>query len=86
MFTYEMGAFIVFAVITNVASAAVKMQVNSRVPQEEQFSWWNQYSSEVGRKQRELFPGSPLSYVARFGSWICLLLLVAMILSLFYQK
>jgi len=86
MLIHEFGAFIVFAVITNVASFAVKMQVNSTVPREEQFSWWNWYTSEVGKKHRELFPGSSLPYVARYSYWICLLLFAAMILGSFYPK
>lgn len=80
MLIYLVVAICVVGLITNVAATAVKIQVNARLPKGEQFSWWAHYSSDVGRKHRELFPGSPLPGIARYGWWICLLLMGAMIL------
>ena len=77
MFVYGVIAFLIFGVVTNAASTVMKIQVNDRVSEDERFSWWAHNYAEVGRKHRELFPGSPLPAIARCSGWICLLLLAA---------
>jgi hypothetical protein len=86
MFVFELVALIVCGTVTNVASMAMKLKVNSHLPNEERFSWWSRNYPEVGRKYLELFPGSMLPNISRYGWWACLALLLAMIVSGFVQN
>ena len=83
---YELGAFILFGLIAFVAQTVVKMDVNSSIPESERFSWLSRYTSKVGRRHRELFPGSPLPAVAQLSYWICLLILAAMFVQGLLQR
>ena len=81
MFIYLIVLSLVAGLISNIASALVKIQVNQRVPVSERFSWLDGYTGALGRKHRELFPGNPLRNVARYSFWICLILLTAIMFS-----
>jgi hypothetical protein len=85
MFAFELAALIVCGAVTNVASMAMKLKVNSHLPSEERFSWWSRNFSEVGRKYLELFPGSMVLNISKYSWWACLALLLAMIVSAFVQ-
>ena len=86
MFIYGIVVFLIFGAATSAASAVMKIQVNDRVPEDERFSWWSRNYTDVGRKYRELFPGSPLPDIARYSGWICLLLLAAGVLNSFFDR
>ena len=86
MFIYGIIAFLIFGVATSAASTVMKIQVNDRVSEGERFSWWSRNYTEVGRKYRELFPGSPLPDIARYSGWICVLLFAAGGLSSFLER
>jgi hypothetical protein len=86
IFAFELVGLIVCGTVTNVASMAMKLKVNSLLPNEERFSWWSQNFSEVGRKYLELFPGSMVPNITRYSRWACLALLLAMIVSGFVQN
>jgi hypothetical protein len=86
LFEFEFVALIICGIVTNVASIAMKLKVNSHLPNEERYSWWSQNFSEVGRKYLEFFPGSMVPNISRYGRWACLALLLAMIVSGFVQN
>jgi hypothetical protein len=86
MFIYGIVVFLIFAVATSAASTVMKIQVNDRVLKDERFSWWSRDFTEVGRKYREFFPGSPLPDIAQYSGWICVLLFAAGVLSSFFER
>lgn len=86
MFVYGIVVFLIFGLVTDVASTVMKTQVNDKLPEGERFSWWARNYSAVGRKYREFYPDSLLPDLARYSGWVCLFLLVAAVLSSFLQS
>ena len=86
MLIFEVAVLIVLGVINTAASAAMKMQVNARIPEDERLSWWSRDFSEVGRRYREIFPRSPLPNIARYSGWICLVLVAAIVFGSLWRE
>jgi hypothetical protein len=68
---------ILSAVVSNIASIFMKLEVNDKLPPEEQFSWWNRDGREVARRYKELHPDGYLPPVARWSFWLFLAMFVA---------
>ena len=87
MLVFAIVMLIIFGAVNTVVLTAMKMEVNRRVPAEEQISWWvHDTKNEIGRKYGVLFPDSALPSTARFTGWICILLFAALISTVLFDK
>jgi nitrate reductase gamma subunit len=81
MITYLFVAFAVILLVNVVSSTVVKIQVNKRLPEDEQFSWWSKSTSGIIKKHGELYPGSSLSDVSQYSGWAAIVFFVLIVLG-----
>jgi len=73
-------------VVTLYADIAMKIEVNDRLPQKEQFSWWSRNSWAVARKYGELYPDSYLPLIAKCSFLFCTALGAAFMVSTLWKS
>jgi hypothetical protein len=72
--------------VTLYADIAMKIEVNDRLPQKEQFSWWSRNSWAVARKYGELHPDSHLPLIAQCSFLLCTALGAAFMVSTLWKS
>jgi hypothetical protein len=86
MLIYILGAFAVVAVVNTISSTLVKINVNSMLPEDRQFSWWSRSTSGLIKKHRELFPKSRLADVSEYSGWAGVLLFAFIVLDALIER
>lgn len=74
---------ILFAICADIT---MKLRVNDRLPEKEQFSWWVRNSWAVARKYGELYPDSSLPLIAKCNFLFCALLGAAFVMNSLWKS
>ena len=73
-------------IVCNYSYVRMKLQVNSTLPEDKKFSWWNNDVRQVARKYKELYPDSMLWLVGRASYFVVLGLICGIVCLQLFKK
>ena len=73
-------------VVTVYADIVMRSRINSKLPPQDQLSWWLRNSSKVSKKYEEFYPDSILPTLREYGFWLCYIAGAALLVSRFWKS